>query len=284
VEPAAQEQSPEFTPQKAHRQGGQPKCAVRARVRLMGFELLIIGLIGGGTIGGGLISQLYTKKLKKELKKQRYQLATIEELYKEVQRSSLRIDRNYLESIEAFVRALEARDMYTRGHSDRVHRYSVAIADELQLDEAQKIDIHHGSLLHDIGKIGVYDRILLKPQGLTQEEFEMMKAHPGFGADIFKNVSALQGVIPIILHHHERQDGSGYPLGLLGNEIPIGARIVQVADSWDAMTSDRPYRRRLSFDVAVSRLKEAQGSQLDENCVEAFLRWLYANRSKLKMA
>lgn len=250
----------------------------------MGLEFLVIGLLSGGVLSGGVISQIYMKKLKKELRKQNYQLETIEELYKEVQRSSSRIDRNYLESIEAFVRALEARDMYTRGHSDRVHRFSLAIADELKLDENEKADIHHGSLLHDIGKIGVYDRILLKPQSLSDEEFEIMKSHPEFGAEILKNVSALQGIIPIILHHHERQDGSGYPLGLKGDEIPLGARIVQVADSWDAMTSDRPYRRRLAFDVAIKRLEEAKSTQLDENCVGAFVKWLHANRSKLKMA
>lgn len=244
----------------------------------MHVEFLLLGLIGGGIVSGGLASRHYYRKLQKQLKKQGYQLNTIEELYNEVQRASQQIDRNYLETIEALVRALEARDMYTRGHSDRVHQYSMAIAERLELSEEEQEDIFHGSLLHDIGKIGVYDRVLLKPQALNPEEFAIMKSHPQFGAEILKNVSSMKRIIPIILHHHEHQDGSGYPLGLKAEEIPFGARIVQVADTWDAMTSDRPYRRRLGFDVSLQRLKEAAGSQLDRRCVAAFIDWLQENR------
>lgn len=249
----------------------------------MHVEFLILGLVGGGFITGGLASRHYYKKLQKQLKKQGYQLNTIEQLYNEVQRASNRVDQNYLETIEALVRALEARDMYTKGHSDRVHRYSMAIGERLDLDSELLEDVHHGSLLHDIGKIGVYDRVLLKPDALTEEEFEVMQSHPQFGAEILTNVSSMQRIIPIILHHHERQDGSGYPLGLAGEEIPLGARIVQVADTWDAMTSDRPYRRRIPFDEAFKRLKEAAGTQLDKSCVLAFGDWLLDNRNQLRI-
>lgn len=242
-----------------------------------------MGLVGGGLITGGIVSRHYYRKLQKQLKKQGYQLNTIEELYNEVQRASLQIDRNYLETIEALVRALEARDMYTKGHSDRVNQYSIAIAKGLGITDDALEEIHHGSLLHDIGKIGVYDRVLLKPQALNDEEFEVMQAHPQFGAEILKNVSAMQKIIPVILHHHERQDGSGYPLGLKGDEIPIGARIVQVADTWDAMTSDRPYRRRLPFEESMKRLKEAAGTQLDIECVNVFCEWLFTNKHKLRI-
>lgn len=249
----------------------------------MHVEFLLLGLIGGGFITGGLVSRHYYNKLQKQLKKQGYQVDTIEQLYNEVQRASLQIDRNYLETIEALVRALEARDMYTKGHSDRVNQYSVAIAERLELSSEERDEIYHGSLLHDIGKIGVYDRVLLKPQGLTAEEFRIMQSHPQFGAEILTNVSALQKIIPIILHHHERQDGSGYPLGLKGEDIPIGARIVQVADTWDAMTSDRPYRRRISFKESLERLKAAAGTQLDPKCVSVFMDWLLENQNRLRV-
>lgn len=237
----------------------------------MHVELLIMGLIGGGLVGGASIGVLSHRRLQKQLKKQGFQLNTIEELYKEVQRGSAQIDQSYLETIEALVRALEARDTYTRGHSDRVNKMSVRIARALGLSEEEIDDIHHGSLLHDIGKIGVYDRILLKPQALNEEEFQMMKEHPEFGAQILSHSETLKKHIPIILHHHERQDGSGYPLGLKGDEIPLGARIVQVADSWDAMVSDRPYRRRLDRETAIKRIRESSGTQLDSLVVEAFL-------------
>lgn len=235
------------------------------------MEFLILGALGGGVIGGAGIGTFYYRRLKKTMRKQGFQINTIEQLYNEVQRTSSALDQNYIETIEALVRALEARDMYTAGHSDRVNRYSVAIATKLGLTEEEIEAIHHGSLLHDIGKIGVYDNILLKPKALTDEEFEIMKSHPDYGVGILKNVKSMEKHLPIILHHHERQDGSGYPYGLKGDAIPLGARIVQVADTWDAMRSDRPYRRKLSLEVATSNLRKASGTQLDEDCVEAFL-------------
>jgi len=237
----------------------------------MHVELLIMSLVGGGVIGGASLGTYYHRKLQKHLKKHRFQMNTIEQLYNELQRSSRQMDRNYLETIEAFVRALEARDMYTKGHSDRVNQISVQIGKQLGLDSEQMDILHHGSLLHDIGKIGVYDRILLKPKALNQEEFQIMKSHPEYGVDILKGTSFFQKHLPIILHHHERMDGTGYPLGLKGDEIPLGARICQTADTWDAMASDRPYRRRLSKEDAIAQMKEASGSQLDPLCVEAFL-------------
>jgi HD-GYP domain-containing protein (c-di-GMP phosphodiesterase class II) len=155
----------------------------------------------------------------------------------------------------------------------------MGIARQLGLSEEELDRLHHGSLLHDIGKIGVYDRILLKPKELNAEEFEVMKSHPQYGAEILKGSTYFQKHIPIILHHHERMDGKGYPLGLKGDEIPLGARICQVADAWDAMASDRPYRRRLDFNTCVQRLREAVGTQLDPLCVEAFLDWKSSSAS-----
>lgn len=245
----------------------------------MSVEVCLLALVGGGVLGSAGMGTYHIKKLKKELNKQRLQIGTIEALYNEVQKASHEVDTHYLETIEAFVRALESRDTYTAGHSDRVNRYSMAIAKRLGLSPRELDIVHHGSLLHDIGKIGVYDRILLKPQALDEEEFAVMKEHPSFGAQILGHMNSMKEIIPVILHHHERHDGSGYPLGLKGDEIPLPARIVQVADTWDAMASDRPYRRRMPKDRATGILKEAAGSQLDPHCVEAFLDWLHPNQT-----
>ena len=244
---------------------------------------LFLGISGGAFLGGLLVSYFFLKRYKKQLKKQSYQLNTIEELYNEVQRASHTIDRNVLSTIEAFVHALEAKDAYTRGHSDRVNRYSVVIGKKLGLSTEELDVLNHASLLHDIGKIGVYDRILLKPARLTDEEFALMQSHPVLGAEILESLPFLKEHIPLIKYHHERQDGSGYPLGLKGDKIPLGARIIQVADTWDAMTSDRPYRRRMSTLEAAKELVKSSGTQLDKNCVNAFIEWLIETK-RLKIS
>ena len=240
----------------------------------MHLEFMLFGVLGGAVVAAAILGTLYYRRLQKQIKKQGFQLATIEQLYNEVRRASRTIDKNVIQSIEALVHALEARDSYTRGHSERVNKYSMVIAERLGLSKRDLQILDDASLLHDIGKIGVYDRILLKPMGLSPEEFALMKSHPDLAAEILKSLHFLEEHIPIILHHHERQDGSGYPLGLKGEEIPLGSRIIQVADTWDAMTSDRPYRRRLSTAQAVSELKRVSGIQLDKNCVSVFLDWI----------
>ena len=244
----------------------------------MNLEMLILGVLSGGMISGASVWSALRKRHQKFQKKQNFHLETIEHLYNEVQRASSTVDRNVVHTIEALVRALEARDSYTRGHSDRVNLYSMAIGERLNLSSRELEILHDASLLHDIGKIGVYDRILLKPQQLNAEEMQLMKSHPELSGEILGSLSFLKEHIPLIVHHHERQDGSGYPLGLKGDEIPLGARIIQVADSWDAMTSDRPYRRRLSTTVAIQELKKHSGTQLDKSCVDAFLDWLSKER------
>ncbi|MDB5037647.1 MAG: hypothetical protein JWQ35_1175 [Bacteriovoracaceae bacterium] len=226
-----------------------------------------------------IFGSLYYRRVQKQTKKQNYQLNTIEQLYNEVQIASSTIDRNVIESIGALVQALEARDSYTKGHSDRVNKYSMAIGKYLGLPQRELDILHDASLLHDIGKIGVYDRILLKPSGLTKEEFELMQSHPDLAATILSSLTFLKEHIPLIQHHHERQDGSGYPLGLKGDQIPLGARIIQVADTWDAMTSDRPYRRRMSTEIAIKELQKSSGTQLDGQCVEAFVSWIVDSRA-----
>ncbi len=239
----------------------------------MAIETLLLGMIGGAGGAGLTLGTYYYRKLQKEMKKQGFQLNTIEQLYNEVQRASTTIDRNVLGSIQSLVQALEARDAYTRGHSERVNRYSVGIGKVLKLSDKDQEILHDASLLHDIGKIGVYDRILLKPAGLSDEEFKLMRSHPDLAVQILTSLPFLKDHLPLIQFHHERQDGSGYPLGLKGDEIPLGARIIQVADTWDAMTSDRPYRRRLTIEAATAELLKSAKSQLDPHCVDAFLEW-----------
>lgn len=239
----------------------------------MHFEHLTMGIIGGATASGIILGMIYYLKLNKQIKKQGFQLNTIEQLYNEVQVASSTIDRNVIGSIQSLVQALEARDCYTKGHSERVNRYSIGIGKTLGLSEHDLRVLHDASLLHDIGKIGVYDRILLKPAGLSEEEFKLMKSHPELAVQILSSLSFLKDHLPLIEHHHERQDGSGYPLGLRGDQIPLGARIIQVADTWDAMTSDRPYRRRLDSTIAENELKKNAGTQFDPRVVDAFLDW-----------
>ena len=175
----------------------------------------------------------------------------------------------YLGAIRALAAALDARDPYTAGHSERVSAYSVLMARQLNLPEAQVDIIRLGALLHDIGKIGVEDAILRKPGPLTAEEFEQIKRHPGLGARILRQVTFLEPHLPIVELHHERPDGRGYPFGLRGDEIPLPARIVHVADAFDAMTSARAYRPARGSSWAISELQRHAGTEFDTLCVEA---------------
>jgi putative nucleotidyltransferase with HDIG domain len=180
---------------------------------------------------------------------------------------------SYDGTLEALVNALDARDQETKGHSLRVSRYMMDIARELGVveDSREWVDMQRGSLLHDVGKIGVSDNILLKPGKLTNEEWKLMRLHPEIGYNMLHQVKFLEGPAEIILAHHERWDGQGYPRGLHEDEIPLGARIFPVVDTFDAMTSDRPYRRALSTQQALNEILKYSGSQFDPRVVEAFL-------------
>ncbi len=177
----------------------------------------------------------------------------------------------FMHSIEALVAAIEAKDPYTAGHSERVTAIAGLIAQELGLDSKDQEDLRIAAILHDIGKIGISEQILCSKQRLTDEEFTIIKSHPGKGADILKHVSEFAHLIPGVRHHHERFDGRGYPEGLAGEEIPLKARIIAVADTFDAITSNRTYRRKNTFDFAVEEIKKCSGSQFDPQMVEAFL-------------
>lgn len=185
-----------------------------------------------------------------------------------------------LQSVTALVTALEARDQYTRGHSENVAYYAVAIGEKMasQAKEYGGIDrLRLSARLHDIGKIGVPDAILLKPGRLTDAEMEVVKTHPGLGNDILAPIPSLQDILPGVRWHHERIDGRGYPDALPGSEIPLQARIISVADTFDALTSNRPYRSSRSVDEALVILREVRGAQLDAEVVDVFCTFVEAN-------
>jgi len=181
------------------------------------------------------------------------------------------LQRAHFESMKALAQAIEAKDRYTRGHCDRMVDYAVALGDQLGLSAEEKKHLGYAAALHDIGKIGVHEGILNKSGKLTEDEYTAMKEHPAMGAEIVKGVDFLGPVVPMIYHHQERWDGQGYPGGLKGEEIPVGARIIAVLDTFDAMTSDRPYRKALPMEVAFSELRRCAGTQFDPRVVESLI-------------
>lgn len=177
---------------------------------------------------------------------------------------------NFNQTVQSFAHAIEAKDKYTQGHSERVTMYSVSIAQEMNMPESEIDVIYRAGRLHDIGKIGLQYEKLNKPGKLTDEEFEMFKKHPTIGKKILEPIKFLQPVIPLVYHHHEKFDGKGYPGGLKGDAIPLGARILSVADTYDAMTSDRSYRKALSHAMAMEEINKYSGTQFDPEIVQFF--------------
>jgi putative nucleotidyltransferase with HDIG domain len=182
------------------------------------------------------------------------------------------VERTYDTTLQALASALDVRDTETGGHSDRVLEYMELLIEQLGSDESSVAMLRRGALLHDIGKIGVPDNILRKPAPLSEAEWSTMRKHPEFGARIVAGIPFLNDVTTIVRHHHERWDGEGYPDGLAGERIPLGARIFSVSDSFDAMTSDRPYRRALSIDEARAEIARCRMTQFDPVVVDAFMR------------
>ena len=165
---------------------------------------------------------------------------------------------------------VEAKDPTTRGHLDRTAHYGLALARRVDPELAERPEVAYGFFLHDIGKVGIPESILCKASPLTELEWIVMRSHPNQGARIVEPIPFMGEAVEIVRSHHERFDGSGYPLGLAGEEIPLSARIFAIADSFDAMTSDRPYRSALSTEEAVKEILAGSGTQFDPTCVEAF--------------
>jgi HD-GYP domain-containing protein (c-di-GMP phosphodiesterase class II) len=174
--------------------------------------------------------------------------------------------------LHALTSAVDAKDAYTCGHSERVALLSRRLAKEIRLPDALVDRIYMAGLLHDVGKIGVPEAVLQKTGRLTNEEFEQMKKHPGVGARILADIKQVADIIPGVLHHHERYDGKGYPDKLAGQDIPLMGRIICLADCFDAMTSNRTYRRALPLEVALSEIRRCSGTQFDPALAEAFLK------------
>jgi response regulator RpfG family c-di-GMP phosphodiesterase len=189
---------------------------------------------------------------------------------------------NYLKTIRAFALAVEAKDEYTHGHSENVMKYTVMIAKKLEMPHHEIERVKYAGLLHDIGKIGVSEYILNKPGKLTPHEFHEIKKHPELGAKIIADVPFLKSLVPLVLHHHEFFGGGGYPAGIAGEEIPFGARILSVSDAYEAMTSDRPYRKSLPQEAAFNILETQKGIQFDPKIVETFLAIMSSEKQQVK--
>jgi hypothetical protein len=189
----------------------------------------------------------------------------------ELRRLNRQLSESYESTLQALSRALDTRDAETEEHSQRVNRYTELIARRFGLPDEEIKHLCRGAILHDIGKIGVPDAILLKPAGLTPSELEAMRKHPTIGYTMIAHIPFLAQAAEIVLHHHESYDGTGYPSGLAGEEIPLGARIFAVVDTLDAMTSNRPYRKALTFEEALAEIERERGRQFDPVIVDTLL-------------
>ena len=212
----------------------------------------------------------------KELKAEKELSKKIEELHK----AYIELEDLFSGFVRSMVYALDAKSPWTRGHSERVATYAQELAIEIGYNEEAIKELTLAALLHDIGKIGTYDSLLDKVGKLTSEEFEIVKKHPVQGVEILKEIKQLKKILPIIRHHHERIDGRGYPDGITGEKIPLGSRILHIADSFDAMTEDRPYRTAQGLEYAMSELKRCAGSQFDPRLAKVFLRIIETHKNR----
>ena len=210
------------------------------------------------------------------------QMNEIKKINEELKNTYELLEKAYLESIETLRYTVEAKDPYTRGHSDRVSAFSVLIGKKIGLSDSDIRTLQIGGLFHDIGKIGVPDTILQKESKLTDDEYSQIKNHPSIGAHILSTATIFKDIIPIVKHHHERYDGNGYPGKLKGEEIPYLARITAIADSFDAMTSKRTYRDALPLDTVISEFERCKGTQFDPELTDVFLDILRNHYDEIK--
>jgi putative nucleotidyltransferase with HDIG domain len=216
------------------------------------------------------------EKRRLELENRDYQ----QHLEQKVEEQAQKIRASFFNAVTALAYALEAKDVYTSGHSQRVTEISVAIAKELGLPKESIEKIRLAGLVHDIGKIGVRESVLNKPGSLSEEEYEHVRLHSQTGEHILKPLVGDKEILKAVRHHHERYDGAGYPDGLKGERIPLLARIIAVADTFDAMTSERPYRKALTKEAACAEVERCRGTQFDPEAADAFLKvWRLASKS-----
>jgi putative nucleotidyltransferase with HDIG domain len=234
---------------------------IASRKRLIWFAILAVFL----TLYGALA--LLVRNASSTL---RGQASSLQARSRELMDSYRRLEESSLEAIESLNATVDAKDPYTAGHSARVQRIALAVAEELGLAPQRLDAVRFGGLFHDIGKIAVPDSILTKPAALNDEEFTVIQRHPADGAEIVSHFSRLREAVPLIRHHHERWDGKGYPDRLAGELIPLEACVVGLADAWDAMTTDRPYRVALTLEEAAAELRNCRGSQFSPSVVDAF--------------
>lgn len=196
--------------------------------------------------------------------------ADLREVFKQERSRALELRESYKATVRALSNAVEARDAYTGAHAGRVAAYGLELARHIDLELAADPQTEFGFLLHDVGKVGVPDAILFKPEPLSTEEFAMIAQHPVIGSEILRDVDFLGEGKLVVRHHHERWDGSGYPDRLAGDEIPLAARVFAVADALDALTSDRPYRAAAGFETARDEIRSSAGTQFDPEVVAAY--------------
>lgn len=210
------------------------------------------------------------------------QMREIQRINEELADAKDQLEKAYLESIQTLRYTVEAKDTYTRGHSDRVSEFAVLIGQKMGLSEAELKTLKIGGLFHDIGKIGIPDSILLKESKLSDDEYSEIKHHPSIGAHILSNATIFADIIPIVKYHHERYDGRGYPENLVGENIPLLARITSVADAFDAMSSRRTYRNNLEMEVIKEEIRKNRGTQFDPKAADIFLDILDNEFEKIK--
>lgn len=217
----------------------------------------------------GLMRRENSRKIKEKLAE--LQLAN-KFLEREVEKAYKNIQKHYAETVSSLIAAIDAKDSYTKGHQERMAFFAMVLGRELGISEEEIELIRQASLLHDLGKIGIPEVILTKKGSLTYEEFEIIKKHPLIGAEIISPVKFLKKIVPLVLHHHERYDGKGYPGGVKGQDIPLGARIISIIDAIDAMLSERPYAPPRTIPEVKEQLKENTGRQFDPFLVEVILK------------
>ncbi len=243
-------------------------------------SILCVGIKFKSILGGIIIALSFTKGKEFHEGQRKFVSVLADRAAISLENSKLynELQRSFHETIQALVKALEAKDVYTRGHSERVTRFAGYLAEDLGLSDSEVEKITQAALLHDIGKIGMRLEALNKPGKLTDEEIQMFRHHPLLGRSILESVTHLREIAPYVYYHHEKWDGTGYPEGKKGEEIPVGARILNIADSFTCMTENRPYRKALSIEEAAEELLRCSGTQFDPLFVEVFLKGLKKRR------